>query len=273
MAKDYLPDSYLRKRQRDAKLRQVRDWAMILFIVVAAAVSGYFIYSKLILPKRMSAGVSEQMAEQRQDLTQKQQEQQNAASQPGGQPIAQNNGINAPSMSDTDLSRLDYTSSFPLINVSVETGASGDKREATPAEEQKPEDEKPEVKPEEEKTEEKPKTEDKPKAEEKPQEKPKEEPAVKPEEKPQEKPEEKPAEPASEPKVLYKVYAGSHYSREDAEQQVKDLNAIGLNGSIIEKQPNFLVLVGTFSGVEEASALRDRLKSSGFSAFASETRR
>ena len=276
MAKGYLPDTYLRKRQRDARLRQARDVALIVLIVVAAVISGYFIYNRLILPKRLDNGVTEQMAEQRQQLADRQSEQDTAPASNGNLASESSSGggaANIQEMADADLSSLSYTSSFPLISVSVESGSSGDQREVSqPAE--SAENAEPTEASETEDTQTQPATTNTG-AVESGNERPTP-PAQ--EEKPEEKPEEtKPAEtkPAtgSSGSVVYKVYAGSHFSREDAESQVKDLSAIGLSGTIIEAQPNFLVYVGSFSGFEEAAALRDRLKSSGFSAFASKTKK
>jgi cell division septation protein DedD len=284
MAKEYLPDSYLRKRQRDARLRRMRDLGAIVLIMAAAIISGYFIYNRLILPKRSAAGagVTEEMAQQRQDLSDRQQvAEPNTSTLNGGSNNAAGQQQLIPAMADADLSTLNYTSSFPLINVSVEAGASGDQRVKAelPAEAEKPteqtlaEDAVAAEKPAEQKptaTDEKKDGQPKPK-DNKPEDKPV---TDKPVEKPADKPAEtKPAANTSSSSVVYKVYAGAHNSQADAEKQVKDLAAIGLNGKVIESKPNYLVYVGSFSKFEEAEALRDRLKSSGFSAFASKTKK
>lgn len=73
--------------------------------------------------------------------------------------------------------------------------------------------------------------------------------------------------------LVFKVYAGSFSSREDAEKVKDDLLALGFKGSIVDLEIDYLVHVATLDSFDAAEAMKGKLVASGFSsAFATRKR-
>lgn len=280
MSDGYYPEYYLRKRQRDRVYGLVTRLVMVVVLAGGlGCVAGFFIYQYL-LPHRSEAGVTAEMADQRQELATEQKLQNSARAHT---PPAEDPGL---TLKPTELSALTYADSFPMASVALMSKDSMASNSPSASEEQPapvavpsgapettpepatPRDDAasaqepqkastvhaPEKKPEQAKN-----TEEKKPSEEK---------------KPVKKDEAAPkndAPSSSQAKTMYRVYAGSSSSKEQAESIKHELGTLGLSGSLIKSGPDYLVLIATVDEYSKAQALTSELQGKGFGAFSTRT--
>ena len=302
--KGYYPEYYLRKRQREQAYRKVLVVLGTLGILALAITTGVIIFNNVFLTRRIAPGTSASMAAQRQqlELDEKLKDNENkpfaeglvadsganqvldlnasdyaqsfplvqvsvdgfgTSTSPTAAETSQTTPADAaaagespgsmPASGGADTSNASQT--LPAAPVSTPGGTSAQPTQppANTADKQTPAEQKPaEKKPEEQAQ----KPQDKPKKEE--EKKPA--PTVKPEEK---KPEGSGSNAGSGKKV-YRVYAGLCTTREDADKLKEKASAAGVSASVVKNGGDFLLLVSTVGSGDDAFALRDKLKGSGF---------
>jgi hypothetical protein len=294
MANRYYPEFYLRKRQREAAYKRI-TWGLGVVAFIAAGVfTGYLIYKNVVEPRQTQPGATPEAAAERTTLS-TQARLAGMENQPvaNAAPATELPGSAAPVLDD-----LPYEQSLPSVQVSVSAGGAastgatpagaetpaaadaqqpltGDAAETPPpasaepnvpnaAETAPPEAIKPPTTPQEAK---------KPTPQEKPKDKPKEEPKEKPKDKPKEPA--KPTTPAeSKPSgngsFVYRVYAGSYASEEAAQSNRDQLKSLGMSGAVKQSGGEYNLFVTELTDLSAATALVNKLKSSGFgAAFAS----
>jgi len=259
----YLPDYYIRKKQRDRMYTNVWKAVCGLVVVIAAVIVGNFLFNSwgITLKNRGKPAVNAEHADELNNLQTEKRISDAIASQnsvvgdPGESqavdstmPVSQDPATALPSQNTgttvADLSKIDYSESFPLVTVSLESGGktaagedqSGTSRPAPITEESKPA------------------TTDSTKVQ---------TDKDKPAEIPEEQPVEKPAKPVLSNKV-YHIYVAEVRTREEAESINSKLAEHGYQGQIVEQKPNFLVKVMETSRSEEALALVEKLRELGF---------
>lgn len=260
--REYYPEYYLKKRQKDAVFNRVWKTVIVLFIVALGVAAGYLIYKQIVEPRRQPSDNTSALAGLKGDL-EAQERLQNAASQAPREDVDEATRRLA---QETDLEEIAYVQSFPQIHVSVAgssqpvsrgsdataadggpaatTEADGDAasgsdssgnvegngdggENASSAAQQ-------------------------------------EDSSAKQTE--EEKEPVKPAavKPAGPPSYEYKIYAGSYPSQGDADEGKRGLGALGLTGTIIKNGADYNLLVGTLENFEAALALRKKLEDSGY---------
>ena len=273
MEDGYLPDYYIRKKQRDRMYTNVWKAVCAVVVIVAAIFVGNFAFNSIgiSLKNRGLPAVNAEHADELNSLKTEQRisDAMNSQSsrspapaedipqEPGGsiaesaagQPVGQGQSV-----INADLSQIDYAESFPLVTVSLEAGsqpAETGKAESgsTPARDSAA----PPANTDSTKVKTDQETEN---------------PAAVPDELPKQKPQ----QPVLSNKV-YHIYVAEVRTRDEAEAVNSKLAEHGYKGEIIFQEPNFLVKVMKTSSLDEASALEDRLKELGFSPFTTRSSR
>lgn len=268
----FLPDYYIRKKQRDRTYRVVWNAIAGVLFVLAVIFVGNFLWNSWLMPlkkagqpavskehadelnqlqteERISNAIASQEMAGVGDLTGDEEAQaadpQAPATEPGDSPASEL------ALLETDLSEVDYAESFPLVTVALEAGSNGERRSDQPASAAEGGTASEGREPSTESTPVNTGNTDSQQAEKR--EEPKKDP-------PKEEPEENPVISNK----VYHVYAAEVTSRKEAEDVVKRLADHGYKGTIIEQNPYFLIKVMKTSRGEEARALIDRLKQLGF---------
>jgi len=294
MAQHY-PDFYLKKKQRDQRYRRITQVVVGVFlIVIIGGIIGFLGYKHILQPKRQPPASTEQLADERQQLeTQSILSDAEKTAAPAAEDIQ--GGSSSKDKVNLELEDIEYDPSFPDVHVGV---VGSDAPAAIPVDmqvEQSDTDEISSAQPDD--------TDTDPPSE--PQEtSPAEtegsssnqsssgnsEVVVPPpaetsngnngsSEQTEVPTEESSDAEADEPSIgsgeyVYKVYAGSFPSLEDAEAAQRDLQAIGYQSQVIGSGLDYLVKVRTFSDYEQASAIKQKLVESGFgTAFATRSRK
>jgi cell division protein FtsN len=301
--KGYYPEYYLRKRQREQGYRKFLFVLGTVAFLALGIGCGYIIFSNVIQTRRSAPGATASLAEQKQqlELNEKLKENENKPSTEGlvadnsanqGLDLSTNEyaqsfplvqvsvdgsgmlaGQTATDASQTtpsDASPTDGAAGATPADSAADTsnssqiipaapGAPGATPGGTPSQVAQPPANTADKKtPAEKKPDEKAsKPQDKPKKEE--EKKPA--PAVKPEEK---KPEDSSRNNTGSGKKVYRVYAGLCTTREDADKLKEKASASGVSASVVKNGGDYLLLVSTVGSGDDAFALRDKLKGSGF---------
>ncbi|GEM_PF-3399163 len=286
MAEKYYPDFYLRKRERDSRYRRYSSLVIgCVLVAVVGGVLGYLGYVHILQPSRQPRTAAD-LADEKRDL---EQEQLLGSGSPGAEETPGSVDGGAEQAGDAeigDLSNVDYSPSMAGVSVEVEGGTGQDgsaMAEAGSAEEAEsgsaasdgdvagqdtP------TPPSEEPAEETSPAETGNSGVAAPEEA--EAPAAAPEQE-RDSESEGVAEDAEDVAEdgsggsgpVFKVYAGSFTSREGAETARAGLAPLGLQGTIVEMELEYLVHVATLDSYEDAEALQAKLVASGFaSAFA-----
>ncbi|MEZ5338710.1 MAG: SPOR domain-containing protein [bacterium] len=267
----YLPDYYIRKKQRDRMYTTVWMSVLLVGIVVAGIFAGSFLWKTVGVSLR-NRGKPTVNTDQANELNELQTEDRIAnamANRQGsvgdlsddaavtpvdgqtGRPVEAPETLGSPGSQtvNADLSGIDYSESFPLVTVALEAGDPS--RKANPNAQQSTEtqsgdqaDKQPSTDSTSVQTDSSSAQPDK------------------------DKPAEQPKQPEESPvigNVTYRVYAAEVGSREEAQQVVDKLAEYGYQGSIIDDQkPFFLVKVTQTSKSEEARIWVQKLESAGF---------
>jgi cell division septation protein DedD len=277
----YYPEYYLRKRKRD------RTYSIITRVVAMLVVGGgsailavFLLFQYVIIPKRSKAGVTSEMAVDRQELSTEQKlaaaalehepapvpTEQKAIelsslpysdSMPGtavtiqGLPAWSVDGVVSGSESDPIADKRASSVSGDIVGVPGEPSDSSTTPEKLiPAE--------PVGKPE--------KNQDEAKPAKKPESKQAETKKIEKKAEAPEKKEPTPA-PAKPETTVYRVYAGSAADKAAADELKSKLGGLGYGGTIIKSGPEYLVLVETLEDFDKARALSGELQGRGFSSF------
>lgn len=261
--RDYYPDYYLKKRQRDAVFNRVWKTVIVILVIALGIGVGYIVYTQIFVHLKQPPDNTEQLAGLKGDLEAKQ-KLQSAASQV---PPDVSGETKEQLAAETDLEKIDYAQSFPQINVSVSgsdvaagsAGETGQGAATTPAGNEPEADSSPG-------TGEPPKAQSEQAAEQ-----------TKGQQKPETKETKKETDSGSSesagssgsvasgpPSYEYKIYAGSYSSQGSADEGKRGLSALGLTGKIIRNGADYNLLVGTLGDYDAAVALREKLVSSGY---------
>ncbi|MCB1218339.1 SPOR domain-containing protein [bacterium] len=266
----YLPDYYIRKKQRDRMYTTVWMSVLLVGIVVAGIFAGSFLWKTVgvSLRNRGKPTVNKDQANELNELQTEDRIANAMANRQGnvgdlsedatitpvdgqtGRPVEEPDSlINAGAQSiNADISDIEYSESFPLVTVALEAGDPSRKANpnSQPAEDSQSgasEDKQPSTDSTSVQTDSSNAEADK------------------------DKPAEQPKAPAESPvigNVTYHVYAAEVGSREEAQQVVDKLAEFGYQGSIIDQKPFFLVKVTQTSKGEEARVWVQKLESAGF---------
>ncbi|MCB1220949.1 MAG: SPOR domain-containing protein [Planctomycetales bacterium] len=264
----YLPDYYIRKKQRDRMYTNVWRIAALCLMIVAGVFVGSFLYKTVgvslknkgkptvnkdqanelnelqtenriseAIANRQDAGIGDLQEEAESDASNMEEALATSAGTTDPQELSQLN---------TDISDIDYSESFPLVTVSLEAGDPNRKgnppaeSDTAAAESREPSTESTSVSTGDTKADDTPKQ-DPPK---------------------QEKPAEDPVPVISN--AVYHVYAAEVSSQTAAKDVVSKLAEYGYKGTIIEQSPYFLIKVTQTNKSEEARVWVDKLKAAGF---------
>jgi cell division protein FtsN len=296
MSDGYYPEYYLRKRKRD------RVYALVTRLVVVAvlagglgSIGGFLTYQYVLKPKKQAAGVTEQMADQRQSLATAQKLSE-AAKSATAIPVEGQTPIE---FQPTQLSELRYADSMPLASVSLlgSTSAQIDRNTTQPATEPKDSSASASMSngsdsvdasvsqtqesassgvvssssaavsqsPSTSQPADSAQTRAAQKATDGSTPKPTDKPKGSVQETQPAATDTPPQKPTSE--QAYRVYAGITSSKEAADELRGKLTSVGLSGTVIKSGGDYLVLVATVPEFSQAEVLTSDLKGKGFSSF------
>lgn len=280
MGDSYYPEYYLRKRRKDRVYALVTRLVAVLVIVGGlGCAAGFLTWQYVLKPRKAGSGITQQMADKRQELA-TQQKLADAQRQPAADPAV----LQTVDYQPTQLSALSYAESMPFASVGLlssggtAAGGAADASQAAPPvpdttpppaspppAEATPVELAPAARPEPEVA----------KQQDKPQDTQTKEAAAKPEPKKEEKKEEKPQQapptpppaPPAAAEQVFRIYAGSASSKEEADNMSQRLSSLGLSGSVVRNGGDYLVLVASVPEFSQAEALTSDLRGKGFAAF------
>lgn len=262
----YLPDYYIRKKQRDRMYTNAWKIVSIAIVVIAAAFVGNFAFNSwgITLRNKGLPAVNAKHADELDSLKTEQRISDGLASQqgtkdselaasvpdssdPGLAPAANANPVSSEVPINSDLSSIDYSESFPLVSVSLESGKKGTDGKSGAAGTTPPA------------------SQQKPAADATDSEKAKgtDDIAAKADDKPDGGSPEVQSKPVLSNKI-YHIYVAEVRTKEEAEIVNSKLAEHGYKGQIVEQKPNFLVKVMETSRGDEALALVEKLRELGF---------
>jgi cell division septation protein DedD len=265
----YLPDYYIRKKQRDRMYTNA--WRIVcgVAVVIAAVFVGNFAFNSfgITLRNKGLPAVNEKHADELDSLKTEQRISDGLASQHetkdtelsapestnllGSSSNESGNAADPPGAAGAihaDLASIDYSESFPLVSVSLESGNKDSDSNSGAAGASTP-----------------PASPQKPAADTKGSETENSQDADSA--KAQDKPKEETPEVQSKPVLsnkIYHIYVAEVRTREEADNVNSKLAEHGYKGQIVEQKPNFLVKVMETSRGDEALALVEKLRELGF---------